>query len=141
MKNNSMQLTISRLAKQSGVKVETVRYYEHLGLLKKPPRSTAGYRLYPIEAARRILFIKQAQLLGFSLKEILELLSLRVDPHTTCGDIKRRAESKLASIEEKIQSLQRMKQALMKVSASCRGRGPTSECPILEALNCNKDFV
>lgn len=135
------QLTISRLAKQSGVNVETIRYYEQRGLLKNPPRSPSGYRLYSIEAARRVRFIKQAQVLGFSLKEILELLSLRVAPHTTCGDIKRRAETKIADIEEKIQSLQRMKQALLKVSASCRGRGPTSECPILEALDADKDFV
>ena len=141
MTSTTPQLTISKLAKQGGVNVETIRYYEQRGLLKQPQRSPSGYRLYPTGAVDRVRFIKQAQILGFSLKEILELLSLRVAPQTTCADIKQRTEAKIADIEERIQSLQRMKQALLKVSASCRGRGPTSECPILEALDAHKDVV
>jgi MerR family mercuric resistance operon transcriptional regulator len=135
--NGPNQMTIGGLAEHSRVNLETIRYYERLGLLPRPPRSLSGYRLYPLEAIQRVRFIKQAQLLGFSLKEVAELLSLRVAPGTSCADIKKRADKKIAGIEEKIRDLRRMKQALVKVSASCSGRRPTSECPILEALEAN----
>lgn len=127
-------LTIGQLAKQAQVNVETVRYYERRGLIPEPHRRESGYREYSQEAVARLQFIKRAKELGFSLKEIFDLLSLRVGPDATCGDVKRRAERKLADIEEKLQALQRMKKALTKVAAACRGRGPTSECPILEVL-------
>ena len=127
-------LTIGQLAKLAQVNVETVRYYERRGLIPEPPRRESGYRQYSQEAVARLLFIKRAKELGFSLKEISDLLSLRVGPDATCGDVKRRAKRKLADIEEKLQALQRMKQALTKLAAACRGRGPTSECPILEVL-------
>lgn len=127
-------LTVGRLAKQAHVNVETIRYYERRGLLPEPPRRESGYRQYPCDAVERIQFIKRAQELGFSLKEIGELLSLRVDPRTTSGDIKRQAEAKLVELNAKIRDLQRMKAALMTLAAACRGRGPTSECPILDAL-------
>ena len=92
-------LTIGHLAKQAGVNLETVRYYERRGLLPRPPRSASGYRLFPAEAARRLRFIRRAQELGFSLREISELLTLRVDPDTTCGEVKQRADDKIADIE------------------------------------------
>ncbi|MDC4207003.1 MAG: Hg(II)-responsive transcriptional regulator (plasmid) [Candidatus Manganitrophus sp.] len=128
-------LTIGQLAKRAGVKIETVRYYERRGLILEPPRRESGYRQYAEDAVARIQFIKRAQELGFSLKEILELLSLRVDRHTTCKDVRQRAEAKISDIEVKIADLKRMKQALVKVTNACSGRGPTSECPILEAMN------
>jgi MerR family mercuric resistance operon transcriptional regulator len=128
-------LTIGQLAKKARVNVETVRYYERRGLIPEPPRREAGYRQYSQDAIARIQFIKRAKELGFSLKEISELLSLRVDPDATGGDVKRQTEAKIADVEEKIRSLQRMKKALAKLAASCNGRGPTSECPILEALD------
>jgi MerR family mercuric resistance operon transcriptional regulator len=103
--------------------------------MPEPPRRESGYRQYSEDDVARILFIKHAKELGFSLKEILELLSLRVDPNTTCGDVKKRAEVKVADIDEKIRALQKMKRALTKLVTLCRGRGPTSECPILEVLN------
>jgi hypothetical protein len=84
-------LTIGRLAKQVGVNLETVRYYERQSLLPRPPRSASGYRLFPTGAARRLRFIRRAQELGFSLKEIRELLSLRVSRGTTNADIRARA--------------------------------------------------
>jgi len=128
-------LTIGQLAKKAQVNVETVRYYERRGLMPEPPRRDSGYRQYSEPDVTRIKFIKRAQTLGFTLKEISELLSLRVDPHTTCGDVKRRAEVKIADMEEKIKILQRMKKALTKLASTCRGRGPMSECPILEMLS------
>jgi MerR family mercuric resistance operon transcriptional regulator len=128
-------LTIGRLAKKAQVNIETVRYYERRGLLPEPPRRQSGYRQYSENDVSRLLFIKRAQTLGFTLKEILELLNLRVDPDTTCGDVKRRAEAKIGDIEEKIRALRKMKKALTKLATTCRGRGPTSECPILEMLS------
>src|SRR4030067_2083798 len=128
-------LSIGQLAREAQVRVETVRYYERRGLMPEPPRRESGYRQYSEPDVTRIRFIKRAQTLGFTLKEILDLLSLRVDPKTTCGDVKRRAEVKIADMEEQIKALQRMKKGLTKVASTCRGRGPTSECPILESLS------
>ncbi len=128
-------LTIGHLAKAAGVNVETVRYYQRRGLVPVPPRRESAYRHYAHDDVARIRFVKRAQELGFSLRQISELLSLRVDPETTCVDVRRRAEAKLVDIEEKIRILQGMKKALAKLVGQCRGRGPTSECPILEALD------
>ena len=131
--------TIGQLAKKARVNVETVRYYERRGLIPEPPRRRSGYRQYSRDDVARIRFIKRAKELGFSLKEISELLSLRADPQTTCGDVKGQAEAKIADIEGKVRALQRMKEALKKLAASCGGYGPTSECPILEALDARED--
>lgn len=126
--------TIGQVAKQAGVGVETIRFYERSGLLKEPPRNRAGYREYPVDAVARVKFIRRAKDLGFTLNEIADLLALRVDADTTCADVKARAETKIAGIEERIRELQHMKCALAALAASCRGSGPASECPILEAL-------
>jgi len=128
-------LTIGRLAKQAGVNLETVRFYERRGLLPRPPRSASGYRLFPVEAARRLRFIRRAQDLGFSLKEIRELLSLRVSRTTRSADIRARAEAKVADIEAKIRSLESMKKTLRKLTRICDGCAPMAECPILESLD------
>ena len=127
-------LTIGKAAHQGGVKVQTIRYYERRGLLPKPPRTAAGYRTYSDDAIRRLRFIRQAQALGFSLSEIEELLSLRMRSGTTCGDIRQRARQKIATVNAKMDELQRIKLALSRLARACRGNGPTSECPILEAL-------
>jgi len=133
-------LTIGQVAKSSGVGVETVRFYERQGLIAEPPRTKAGYRTYPAEVIARIRFIQRAKQLGFSLREIKELLSLRIEAGTTCDDIRRRAEAKIADIDQKIQSLQRMKKALSDLAAACRNRGPLTigECPILQALEAEQ---
>ena len=127
-------LTIGQVAKRSGIGIETVRFYEREGLIEDPPRSGSGYRLYPEEAITRIQFTRRAKELGFSLKEIKELLSLSVSPGTTCKDIKNRAQAKLTDIEDKVRTLQRMKKVLAKVTAACSEEGPVSNCPILEAM-------
>ena len=132
--NNSNTLTIGKLACQGGVNVMTIRYYEQRGLLTKPSRTASGYRLYADDAVRRLRFIKQAQLLGFSLAEIKDLLSLRMRPDTTCADIRIRAREKITAVEIKIADLQRIKSALTSLASACRGKGPTSKCPILDAL-------
>ncbi len=128
------QMTIGTVARLADVGVETIRFYERKGLIPEPPRTESGYRQYPEETVSRIRFIKRAKELGFSLKEIGELLALRISPAATCEDIRVRAESKIADIEERVQTLHRMRKALAKLTAACRGGGSVSECPILEAL-------
>ena len=131
-------LTIGRLADEVGINLETVRFYERRGLLPRPPRSASGYRLFPVNAARRLRFIKRAQELGFSLNEIRELLALRTSPHTTTAEIRNRTEAKIADIEGKIKSLDSMRRTLRKLAKSCAGCGPLADCPILESLDGNE---
>ncbi len=133
MKTDS--LTIGHLAKEADVNLETVRFYERRGLLAKPQRSASGYRLFPSEAARRLRFIRRAKELGFSLKEIRELLSLRVSRAASCADIRARAEAKITDIQAKIRSLESMEKVLRKLTRACAGSGPVAECPILESLD------
>ncbi len=127
-------LTIGRIARLAGVGVETIRFYEREGLIDKPPRKESGYRQYPEEAVARIRFIKRGKELGFSLKELKEILFLRINPGLTCEDIRVRAEVKITDIEKKIVALKKMKSALAKLTAACRGEVPANQCPILEAL-------
>jgi len=127
-------MTISELAQAAGVHIETVRYYERRGLLPKPARRPSGYRAYPETMVARLRFIKNAQELGFSLAEIEKLLALRVDAVTSCVDVRRRAEVKLAEVAQKLQALQQIQAALSDLVAACAQGGPQGECPILEAL-------
>jgi MerR family transcriptional regulator, copper efflux regulator len=128
-------LTIGEVARRAGVGVETVRFYERQGLLEEPARKESGYRQYAEDVVARLRFIRRAKELGFSLKEIGELIALRLDPATTCADIRQRAEAKVADIEAKIRDLRKMRQALGKLTAACKGRGPVGDCSILEALD------
>ena len=133
-------LTIGQVAKRAGVGVETIRFYEREGLIAEPERRPASrYRQYPPQAVRRVRFIRHAKELGFTLKEIQELLELRVNPGSTCADVRKRAQEKVADIEERVVSLQRMKTALERLARKCRGQGPTTECPILEELDRGED--
>jgi MerR family mercuric resistance operon transcriptional regulator len=127
-------MKIGQIARAAGASIETIRYYEREGLIEHPARSPAGYRQYRPEVVERLRFIRQAKELGFSLNEVRELLSLRMRPDTTCADIRKRAQEKIASVDRKIGELQRIGRALERLAAACRGTGPTSECPILEAL-------
>lgn len=128
-------MTIGKVAKNADVNIETIRYYERRGLIPKPPRRESGYRQYGGDTIQRVKFIKRAQGLGFSLREVSDLLTLRVDPQTTCADVMARAEVKIDEIDGKIRALKIMKEALSKLVVECTGEGPSSECPILEALN------
>lgn len=131
-------MTIGQIARNSGTSIETIRFYEREGLIEKPPRTESGYRNYRPDVISRLSFIREAKSLGFSLMEIKELLFLKFSPDTNCGDVRSQAEKKILDIEHKIDSLQRMKQALVKLVTACPGSGPTSECPILEAMETKK---
>jgi MerR family mercuric resistance operon transcriptional regulator len=128
-------MTIGKVARAAGVGVETIRYYERRGLIEEPPRRESGYREYPQKTVSRLHFIKRAKELGFTLREIKELLALRLEPDATCGDIRQRAEVKIADIEARIETLERMKGALVKLTQACSGHGPAIRCSILEAMD------
>jgi MerR family transcriptional regulator, copper efflux regulator len=132
-------LTIGEAAKRARVHVETLRYYERRGLLVKPLRSKSNYRQYADDTVRRVRFIKAAQTLGFSLKEIRELLSLQAAPQANCADIRTRAETKITDLDAKIDLLIAMKHALSKLIEECLTDGPLTDCPILAALENQED--
>jgi MerR family transcriptional regulator, copper efflux regulator len=132
-----MTMTIGQVAAHAGVNVETVRYYERRKLLPLPPRTPVGYRQYPPEVVVRIRFIKRAQELGFSLKEIGELLALRVRHGAACRDVEQKARTKVGLVEGKIRQLEEMKRALERLAEACRTRSATAECPILEVLEAD----
>ena len=127
-------LTIGTLAKHTGFGIETIRYYERRGLIEDPARRPSGYRDYPPSVVKRLLFIQRAKELGFSLSEIGDLLSLRVDEDRTCRDVLDVANAKLNEIGEKMVELERMRNALQSLASDCTGEGPTGDCPFLEAL-------
>ena len=132
-------LKIGEAAKQAKVNLQTIHYYERRGLLPKPPRTASNYRLYSEDAVRRVRFIKRAQELGFTLKEIEELLSLRARPRARCADVYKRAQDKIRDIDEKVRTLQAMRKALSKLVSECTGESPISECPILDTLDSDKE--
>ncbi len=127
-------LTIGRLARSAGVGVETVRYYERQGLLERPSRPFSGYRQYPPDSAVRLRFIRAAKELGFSLREIRELLDLGADSDEACRKVREIVTVKAAGIEQKIEALNRIKGALDDVLTDCLSPRLFCRCPLLEAL-------
>lgn len=126
------RFTISRAAKAANVNVETIRFYERRGLIAQPLRPVGGgVREYDGDTVFRIRFIRQAQEIGFSLREIAELLSLRTDPGADCADVRTRAIEKRDEVLAKLDRLSRIRDALI---ARCPGRGGVKACTILEAM-------
>ncbi len=128
--------TISQLARDAGVNVETIRYYERTGVLRQPRKPARGWRQYDAHALRRIRFIKRGQELGFTLAEIKELLTLRgsTSPRT-CESVSKKAGAKLRQIEAKVADLLAMKDVLAALAAACPEDGVGARCPILDALD------
>jgi len=127
-------LTIGALARAAGVGVETIRYYERRGLLPDPPRSAAGHRRYPVGSIDRVEFIRRAKDLGFTLREISELIDLRVEDGAPCAPVEARAREKLARVAKKIEELRRIQASLERLVEACVANQPTGECPMLEEL-------
>ncbi len=129
-------MQISSVAKEAGVGVETVRFYERVGLVEQPVKpANGGYRSYAPDIVDRIRLIRQAQSLGFSLKEIAELLALRADPTADCADVRARAQAKLGEVNQKIARLTAIRSALQNLISACPGDGvATCCCSILDAL-------
>ena len=125
-------ITIGRLAKLAGVNIDTVRYYERNGLLPAPPRRASGYREYGAADVDRLLFIRRAKELGFTLAESAELLSLSAGG--SVQDVKRKAEERLAEVKRKVAELKRVQRGLEKLIDACPGQGDLRSCPIVAAL-------
>lgn len=128
--------TLSRgqLAKACGIGIEAIRFYERQGLLPPAPRTAAGYRRFDASAVPRLQFIGRAKTLGFSLREIGELLALHDDPHGDRARVKALTEAKLVEIERKLHDLARIRGVLADLAHECSGEGPISGCPIIHAL-------
>lgn len=132
------ELTIGKVATQAGVNIQTVRYYERRGLLNPDGRRDSGYRLYTDEAVRKIQFIKNAQALGFTLREIMQLLRLKVSDTARCGDVKRKAEAKLKDIRAKMEGLKALEKTLADLVRTCRSGATTDRCPVLKSLEVQR---
>lgn len=127
-------LSIGQLAREAGVGVETVRFYEREGLLAEPERRPSGYRRYELAAADTLRFIRRAKQLGFTLREIKELLSLRLDAGASRAKVRSLALVRLSDIDARIADLKRMRSSLQHLVDQCDGTGAVSGCPILTAL-------
>jgi len=126
---------IGQLAKTTQVSVDTVRFYEKHGLLPKPQRKESGYRQYGTDDARRLVFIRRAKELGFSLSDIGELLKLRGQSGRSIERVRTVAKKKLQTVEEKIAELQRIRGVLKELVTACPGEGDADRCPILRAFD------
>ncbi len=129
-----MELKIGELAKQAGIHIQTVRYYERKGLLFAPSRSASGYRYYSLESLKRLNFILKAKELGFSLKEVQELLELRADPKESCQQVQAQARLKQVEVQKKINFLTRLDHSLGQLIQACEHRSLEDQCPILTNL-------
>ena len=126
-------ITIGKLARACDVKTDTVRYYEDKGLIRTTDRTESGYRLYAAEVISRLKFVRKAQSLGFTLKEIKEMLELSEKPEADCENVKQHAQQKIVEIDKRIADLTEMKKALLDLAKFCPGTGkPLSECNILQ---------
>ena len=128
------EMSIGALAAAANVNVQTIRYYERRALIPKADRTPGGYRRYTEESVARIRFIKRAQDLGFSLREIADLLSLRVRRDTACAEVEAKASSKISLVEQKIGELETIRSALEALVNACHANAVTGDCPIIETL-------
>lgn len=126
-------LQIGVLSERTGVNIETIRYYERIGLLTAPPRSPGGFRRYGMNDVRRLNFIRRLRELGFALDDVRALLDLAETKRTACGEVHDLAEKHLDGVQNKIKDLRRMERVLKDMVASCE-RGVAPECPMIETL-------
>jgi MerR family mercuric resistance operon transcriptional regulator len=133
-------LTRGVLAARSGCHIETIRYYERIGVLPPPPRSGGGHRLYNSGLVRRLNFVRRGRELGFTLEEIRGLLRLVDGGKYTCGQIEKLAQAHAHDIERKIADLRKMKSVLTRMAMQCHG-GTIPKCPIVDALFDSSDLA
>ena len=130
-------VTIGMLSKRTGCNIETIRYYERIGLLPPPPRSPGGTRLYGVTQLKRLTFIRRSRELGFSLEEVRELLRLIDGGNYTCGEVLAIAAGHVRAIRQKIRDLRRLEKTLAAIAAHCQG-GTVPDCPIIDALSSER---
>lgn len=128
-------LTIGNLAKATGTKVVTIRYYEQVGLLPPPQRTAGNYRIYKPDDLDRLRFIRRCRELGFTLSQVHDLLHLSSQTHEACSDVDRITANHLAAIEQKIADLRRLADELRRISRRCQGNGRIADCQIIRALS------
>lgn len=133
-KSRGPAYTIGELAAQSGVHLETIRYFERIGLLARPERSAGGHRLFSSEHLARLNFIRRAREMGFSQGEVRALMSLSDGELASCGEVKILAENHLANIRQKIRDLRRLERLLALTVIQCTG-GKAPKCPVIEAIS------
>ena len=126
-------LLIGQLSKETGCKIETIRYYEKIGLLAEPQRTTGGHRLFEDEQLKRLTFIRRCRELGFTLDNVRDFLTLVDDDSITCGEVESLTREHLNEIEDKIKDLKAMKKVLAEMLSQCPG-GTRTDCPIMDAL-------
>ncbi len=131
--DGSGPIAIGRLARQTGANIETIRYYERVGLLPAPARSPGGYRLYRAEHLKRLNFIRRARILGFSIGEVRRLLRLADERKRPCAEVRIVAEAHLADVRNRIADLRVMERVLKETVARCAA-GTRSHCPLIDAL-------
>jgi MerR family mercuric resistance operon transcriptional regulator len=129
-------IVIGTLSKHTGTNIETIRYYERIGLLPAPARSSGGYRLYGTGHLKRLNFIRRARTLGFSIGEVRRLLRLADERKRPCAEVRVVAEAHLKDVRAKIVDLRRMERVLKATVARC-AEGRRSDCPVIEALYRN----
>ena len=128
-------MTIGQLAKKTGLNVQTLRYYERIGLIDKPDTNESGYRIYQEKAAEVLLFIKHAKEIGFTLKQISEIFSIDNDKNNTCGRVKKLAKEKVAEIDKRIYSLNLIRKELLNLISQCEAKKTNKgDCPMLNVL-------
>ncbi|MGE0531830.1 MAG: helix-turn-helix domain-containing protein [Hyphomonadaceae bacterium] len=127
-------LSIGDVAKKTGLKVPTIRFYEQEGLVRPPPRTQSGRRLYADADVRRLSFVRHARMLGFELPDIRSLLDLADHPQRPCGDADRIASKNLETVRQRIEQLRALEHELSRMIVACEG-GPASECRIIESLS------
>ncbi len=133
------KITIGKLAAAANVNIETIRFYERKGVLKQPNK-LGHFRYYPEEYITRIRFIKRSQELGFSLKETVDLLELKIKDQAKCSDVLTKAEEKISEIDKKIKDLKQMRKSLKDLANCCEDKSiPLSDCPVLECFINGKD--
>ncbi|NOX82404.1 MAG: helix-turn-helix domain-containing protein [Alphaproteobacteria bacterium] len=135
MSNHVARRVIKRgeLANRTGCNLETIRYYEKIGVMPEPARTQAGHRVYDGDQERRLRFILRARELGFSIEELKGLLNLVDSDHLACGEVYELTQAHIADVREKITDLRRLEKTLSTISAKC-ARGDTPECPVIDAL-------
>ena len=134
MQKNENTMSIGVLSKQSGIGIETIRYYEKIGILKPVSRKVSGYRIFNSDSLKTLLFLRHAQELGFSLTEIGSLLKLKADKVSRCSEVQMKAEKHLKNVEEKIEHLSRIRFILANLIKQCGERKVENSCPILECF-------
>jgi len=136
---DKLGLKRGELAKAAGISLETVRFYETKGLIPEPPRTSSGYRLYPGRTVERLQFVQNAKSLGFSLRQIRDLLTLRSEGADDCHSVRDQVIRQIAEVDDKIKDLVRIRKSLENLSQICDGNDPMNECPILDFLQQNKE--